>query len=448
MRITLQEMINRHKQSNPNTEYSYDKTVLGKTLHDKVVIICPIHGDFLQAPHEHMKGQGCPKCAIKYMSETKRGSVEEFIKKSKEKFNNKFSYELTKETYIKMKSPCTIHCNEHDINFEIWPARHLKNMHGGCPMCCKHKTLEREKAKEQRKQEREEKRLKREQEKRYRDEIKLEKQKERELKQLQKQKRKENKTKDLLKSFIDRATKKYGNKYDYSYIEEYVNSITKVPIYCHEKDEEGNEHGIFWKRPDGFMQGQECPKCKHKYECTTESILKYFNKIHNGIYSYPNFEYISMRSRTLIHCNKCGRDFEQVTKEHFRHGCPYCNISHFEEQIEKFLKENNIEFIPQCGKQVFEWLNLQTFDFYLPKYNIAIECQGGQHFEPSVKFGWRDGFKNTINRDKKKKQLCREHNVTLIYYLEKKFEKFIKEDDLYFTNTDDLLEFLAKFSSK
>lgn len=30
----------------------------------------------------------------------------------------------------------------------------------------------------------------------------------------------------------------------------------------------------------------------------------------------------------------------------------------------------------------FSWLKKQNLDFYLPDYNIAIECQGIQHFEP------------------------------------------------------------------
>ena len=91
MRITLEEIIERHKKSNPNTDYDYGKTVLGQTLHDKVIITCPIHGDFIQAPHEHMKGQGCPKCAIEQKAINKRTDIEELIRKSKEKFGNKFN---------------------------------------------------------------------------------------------------------------------------------------------------------------------------------------------------------------------------------------------------------------------------------------------------------------------------------------------------------------------
>ena len=44
-----------------------------------------------------------------------------------------------------------------------------------------------------------------------------------------------------------------------------------------------------------------------------------------------------------------------------------------------FLKENNIEFETQ---KRFKWLGGKSLDFYLPKYNIAIECQGLQHFRP------------------------------------------------------------------
>lgn len=42
--------------------YSYDKVEF-KNDHDKVVITCPIHGDFSQRPKHHIKGAGCRKCA-------------------------------------------------------------------------------------------------------------------------------------------------------------------------------------------------------------------------------------------------------------------------------------------------------------------------------------------------------------------------------------------------
>ena len=44
-------------------KYTYDNFVYKKLI-DKSIITCPIHGDFLQSAHSHIKGQGCPKCGI------------------------------------------------------------------------------------------------------------------------------------------------------------------------------------------------------------------------------------------------------------------------------------------------------------------------------------------------------------------------------------------------
>lgn len=42
-------------------KYDYSKTEY-KTAKGKVVITCPIHGDFLQVPNYHLNGRGCPVC--------------------------------------------------------------------------------------------------------------------------------------------------------------------------------------------------------------------------------------------------------------------------------------------------------------------------------------------------------------------------------------------------
>ena len=42
-------------------KYNYSK-VQFNNLHDKVVIICPIHGEFLQEAQSHLQGCRCPKC--------------------------------------------------------------------------------------------------------------------------------------------------------------------------------------------------------------------------------------------------------------------------------------------------------------------------------------------------------------------------------------------------
>lgn len=62
-----------------------------------------------------------------------------------------------------------------------------------------------------------------------------------------------------------------------------------------------------------------------------------------------------------------------------------------------------------------KWLGRQHLDIYLPKYNIGIEYQGAQHYEPVDFFGGQEAFERTVERDKRKKELCDKHNCTLIY---------------------------------
>ena len=58
-------------------------------------------------------------------------------------------------------------------------------------------------------------------------------------------------------------------------------------------------------------------------------------------------------------------------------GCPFCKESHLEKERCNILNKNNIIFERQ---KRFDWFGLQSLDFFLPKYNIANECQGRQHF--------------------------------------------------------------------
>ena len=81
--------------------------------------------------------------------------------------------------------------------------------------------------------------------------------------------------------------------------------------------------------------------------------------------------------------------------------------------VEKMLIDNDIEYNTQ---KRFPWLGLQSLDFFLPKQNIGIECQGTQHFKALKYFGGERGFSDTIKRDKLKRELCIENNVKLIYF--------------------------------
>lgn len=61
-KITMDEFIERSNNIH-NNKYEYNKVVQWVKDTDKVVIICPIHGEFSQPWYRHMCGHGCSKCS-------------------------------------------------------------------------------------------------------------------------------------------------------------------------------------------------------------------------------------------------------------------------------------------------------------------------------------------------------------------------------------------------
>lgn len=98
-------------------------------------------------------------------------------------------------------------------------------------------------------------------------------------------------------------------------------------------------------------------------------------------------------------------------------GCPMCKESKLEIQLRNFLLDNDIDFIAQ---KRFDWLRNKypmSLDFYLPKYNIAIECQGIQHFKKVRNtFFNEEKVKKTKINDKLKRKLCEKYGIKIFYY--------------------------------
>lgn len=74
----------------------------------------------------------------------------------------------------------------------------------------------------------------------------------------------------------------------------------------------------------------------------------------------------------------------------------------------------------------FKWLCFQSLDFYLPEYNVAIECQGVQHFQP-CNFGSKtktatEMFNYVKKCDIRKYNACTKNGIKLsgIYFSNKK----------------------------
>ena len=287
-------------------------------------------------------------------------SQESFIKKCKEKYGDKYSYEKT--VYKGSTSKVIITCPKHG-DFEIRASNFLLGHE--CKKCGMEKKP-----------------------------------------QCQPMTKKE---------FIEKAMKIHGDKYDYSKIE-YKNNYTPITIIC-------PKHGKFQQTPYMHLRGVGCSECTKErqhdmFAKTTEQFIADAKKVHGDKFDYSKVKYVNNKTHVTIICKKHG-EFQQTPSEHLRgFGCPICNSSHLETEVRDLLIKNHIEFEEQ---KKFDWLGRQSLDFYIPSKNIGIECQGKQHFKPMKFFGGIDGYEAQKERDTRKIKLCKDNHLKLLYYANSKY---------------------------
>ena len=121
--------------------------------------------------------------------------------------------------------------------------------------------------------------------------------------------------------------------------------------------------------------------------------------------------------KSCIICPKHG-EFWQTPHSHLKgSGCPKCKNSVLENTVRLFLDRHNIDYIYQYfPKFLSDGVGHQSLDFYIPEYNVAIECQGLQHYKPVELFGGEEQFKKQIELDRNKKELCEKNGIKIIYY--------------------------------
>ena len=434
-KLTTEEFIRRSKEiHHKGDDYSKVHYV---NNHTKVCIICPIHGEYWQRPADHLSGKRCLKCSGNHQYTT-----EEYIEKVSKIHNYKYIYDKTK--YINSHTKIIVTCPIHG-DFEILATNHLCG--DGCPLCS--------------------------QRPRY-----------------------------TTETWKIKARENHGDKYDYNKVN-YKDSQTKICIICHKKDEFGIEHGEFWQEPVSHLMGCGCPKCAQKYTYTTEEFIeranikhnyKYIytdinyidnttkicvicpehgkfwqtplshlkgngcpkcagnvlktreefiddaNKVHNFFFKYDKVVYLNTNTKVVITCPIHG-DFEQLPSAHLKgQGCPHCYAEHknlTETKLKRELESRNINFEYQ---KRFDWLGLQSLDFYFPEYNSAIEYQGRQHFSTESYF-YEFKRDEILNLDLRKLKLCNENGVKL-YHLTNEI-KYIPEDWQHYklyTNLDEILQ--------
>jgi hypothetical protein len=311
-----------------NNKYDYSKIDYKKNS-TKVIIVCPVHGEFEQAPSKHLSSQGCPKCS----GQERNIDKTRFIEKAVEKHGTKYDY--TNINYEDYSTPIEIYCPKHDI-FRQLPSTHCLGT--GCPKCGREVV--------------------------------------------------EEANRSNTEEFIQKAKKIHGNKYDYSKVE-YKNNSTKVTIICpvHGEFEQapsnhlagkgcckcgrkvtedarrsnteefiqkakevhgdkydyskseytGNnnnviiickEHGEFEQTPHNHLKSQNCPTCakiicSNKLKLTKEEFIKKSREVHGDKYDYSLVDYVNSNTHVIIICPKHG-NFKQKPYNHYNKGCPIC----------------------------------------------------------------------------------------------------------------------------
>ena len=187
-----------------------------------------------------------------------------------------------------------------------------------------------------------------------------------------------------------------------------MNNTTKVNIIC-------TEHGIFQQTPQHHLRGSGCMKCfRVNKQSNTDRFIDKSNIIHKNLYNYSLVNYKNNKQKVSIICEKHGV-FEQEPNHHLNGcGCPFCNISKGELEIENYLIENNIEYKSQKTFDGCFYKSLLRFDFYLPGKNICIEYNGIQHYKMVEYFGGVDNFIKGQKRDKIKEQFCINNKIQLV----------------------------------
>ncbi|WP_274584082.1 hypothetical protein V9W64_10825 [Neisseria leonii] len=246
--------------------YRYDKAEY-KGYKAKVLITCPVHGDFLQNPVCHLQGQGCWYCRNESIGKAKRDTPEQFLEKARKKYGDRYDY--SKVRYTGTMDEVTVICPTHG-EFKKKPNKFLQGQ--GCQKCAEESVIA------------------------YHTQSKEE--------------------------LINRCREKHGDKYDYSLIPDRVKSADKVTISC-------PLHDTFEQTLVAHYSGQGCPDCARArigafHKKPKSEFVKLSYQVHGEKYDYGQVLYLNSKIPVRIRCPGHGW-FSQRPNDHLDgHGCPSC----------------------------------------------------------------------------------------------------------------------------
>lgn len=170
---------------------------------------------------------------------SKRVTTADFIRRARDVHGNRYDY--TKVFYVAARSKVVIICPEHG-EFKQIPAGHLSGR--GCHECGGNKPL-------------------------------------------------------TIARFIERASKKHGNHYDYSHVQ-FQNVESKIEIIC-------PDHGLFFQQLMSHLKGFGCPQCgrintANKLSHSIQRFIEDAKRAHGNKYDYSQVRYVNALTKVTIIC--------------------------------------------------------------------------------------------------------------------------------------------------
>lgn len=220
---------------------------------------------------------------------------------------------------------------------------------------------------------------------------------------------------------------------DIEVLEEYINSTTPIAHRC-------KIDGNIWNiSPANVLNGRGCPICKaillsNIFKKTHQQYIEELSVANPDIEAIG--EYINAKTPILHRCKIDGHKWMIAPSNILSgQGCPVCQESNGERTIRQWLQNNGFSFYYQykfndcCDKKPL------PFDFYLPTFNICIEYDGLQHFQP-IDFANKGeewafiNFQTAQYHDKLKNKYCQDNNIPILripYFknIEEELEKFL-----------------------
>lgn len=339
------------------SRYDYSKVVY-KDANTPVTIICQVHGEFIQKPVVHYNLKaGCQLCKGGVVSNT-----DTFTAKSNIVHQNEFLYD--KVVYVNQSTAVEIGCKKCDQYFWQVPKKHLAG--GKCNLCHS------------------------------------------------------GGFKGSFAKFRTNSTTVHGDRYDYSEAI-YVNAATALKIIC-------SDHGPFWSTPNNHISaGTGCPECG-KIESganrrrSQEEMLTLLKTKQPNTITYDKFVFNGYSDNITLTCTIHG-DFE---KSYYNalvgQTCMICSKTKYARSSrgeEQLLNQIDQPGMIRNSRKIIPPLEL---DAYFPDRQLAIEYCG---------LYWHSTARGKDkNYHRNKLEMCTKHGIRLITVFE---DEWNKSSDLVIT---------------